>query len=431
MPETNYGRLFRNWSYLRVFFAGLGSVAGSSIAGVCIVWIAAVDTNSPLAVAALAIAQLVAAILFSTLGGTLVDRYNRRRLMIISDVSRGGALALAAIVLAVYGFNLPVLLFAEAVIGAFTVLFNPAEQALVPALVGEAEVADANGLVRSSRSALQFVGVAIGGVLIVTVGAVWGVVANAITFGLSAAIITGMSVSESLAAPRAGEVKEGYFTELKAGFAWLWQAKGFFQLTISALFFNFAWTMIATFIVFYATYVLHGSALVYSGLLLAEVVGTAIGSLLVGPLGAARYAGKAWVLPYGICSGVIALFLVFVPTVGVSVATLFVLGLLAGFSGTAWLTAAQLLVPRGMQGRYFGVDALGSAAILPIAELVGAFLIATFGVDSYGIRTTFLVGAIVWIVVGAVFLVPRALWNLGVPAAPATSRSDAGGAGTP
>ncbi len=432
MSATNYRALFRNGSYLRVFSAGLGSVAGSAIASVCIVWITAQETHSPLDVAGLAIAQLIPAIVFSTLGGTLVDRYNRRRLMILSDLARGGALAFAAIVLAVHGFNLPVLLFAEAVIGAFTVLFNPAEQAIVPALVPSDQVADANGLVRSSRSTLQFVGVAIGGVLIVVVGPVWGVAANALTFGLSATLLTGMRIAESLASPRALDEKAGYFAELRAGFAWLYQAKGFFQLTISALFFNFSATLIATFIVFYATYVLLGSALVYSGLLAAEVAGTAIGSLLVGRLGAARYAGKAWVVPYGVVSGGVALVLYFFPSSPVAVVTMFALGALGGFAGTAWLTAAQLLVPTGMQGRYFGVDALGSAAILPAAELIGAFLIGLFGVDSFGVRTTFLIAALVWLVVGALFLAPRALWNLGVPPDRATtSRTGADGAGTP
>ncbi|HTZ62308.1 MAG TPA: MFS transporter [Thermoplasmata archaeon] len=430
MNPTSYQELFRNRNYLRVFGAGLGSIAGSAIASVCIVWITASVTGSPFDVALLAIAQLIPAIVFSTLGGTLVDRYNRRRLMVISDLARGGALAFAAIVLAVYGFNLPVLLFASVVLGAFTVLFNPAEQAIVPALVPAPQVADANGLIRSSRSSLQFVGVAIGGVLVVVVGPVWGIAANAATFALSASLLTGLAVSDRLASPRALEEKESYFAELRAGFAWLYAAKGFFQLTISALFFNFASTLIATFVVFYATYVLHGSALVYSGLLAAEVAGTALGSLLVGRLGAARYAGKAWVVPYGAVSGGVALALALVPNVPVSIVTFFTLGLLAGFAGTAWLTAAQLLVPTGMQGRYFGVDALGSAAILPAAELIGAFLIGLFGVDSFGVRTTFLIAAIVWIVVGVAFLVPRALWNLSVPAG-ATSRSADDEAGTP
>jgi Na+/melibiose symporter-like transporter len=423
---ASYRGLFRNRNFVRVFSAGLGSVAGSSIAGVCLVWIVAIDTGSALDVALLAAANLIATLLFSTVGGTLVDRYDRRRLMILSDVVRAVTLGLVVVDLQHFGLNLPLLFAANGIIGAFTVVFNPAEQAIVPALVPAGQVADANGLVRSSRSSLQFVGVAVGGILIVTLGAVWGVGVNALTFALSAALLTGMQVRSHL--PPTGSSptpRPGYWSEMRAGFAWLWQAQGFFQLTMSAMFFNFSSTLIGTFLVFYATLVLHGSAAIFATLLAAEVAGTAVGSLLVGRVGAVRYAGKAWVVPYGVVSGAVALVLPLVVYAPVDIAALFALGVLGGFAGTAWLTAAQLLVPTEMQGRYYGIDSLGSVAILPVAQIGGALLI-----DAVATRETYLIAAILWVVSGTVFLFARAMWQLGVLPSEPTSPAAAGGAGT-
>lgn len=410
MAPRAYGPLFHNPGFVRVFAAGLGSAAGSAIAGVCLVWIVFADTASALDVALLGTSFIAAAILFSALGGTVVDRYDRRRLMILADGARAGALALVVVVLAVRGFDLPVVLVATATVGAFTTLFNPAEQAILPDLVPAGQIADANGLVRSSRSALGFLGAATGGLLIVTLGPVWGIGVNAVTFAISGVLLTGMVTPAPSVAPRVDGPKSGYFSDLRAGFAWLWSAPAFLQLTISATFFNFSSTLIGTFLVVYATLVLHGTALVFAALLTSEVAGSAIGSLLVGRVGAARYAGKAWVVPYGIVSGAVALALALVPSVPVAVIVIFALGALGGFAGTAWLTASQILVPREMQGRYFGIDALGSIAILPLAQIGGALLIA-----SYGTRTTYLAAALLWVVSGAVFLVPRALWQLGVP----------------
>ncbi|MGI0128538.1 MAG: MFS transporter [Thermoplasmata archaeon] len=424
--DSSYGALFRNRNYLRVFTAGLGSVAGSAVTSVCLIWIVFADTGSAFDVALLGTAFLVSAILFSTLGGTLVDRYNRRRLMILSDLARAFALGVVVVDLAFVGFNLPILLVAEGVVGAFTVLFNPAEQAIVPALVPAAQVADANGLVRSSRSTLQFVGISVGGVLIVTVGPVWGVAINVATFAVSALLLTSMRLPDGISLETRRDQRPSYFAELGAGFRWLWEAQGFLQLTISATFFNFSSAIIGTFLVVYASLTLHGSALVFAALLAAEVAGTAIGSLLVGRVGAVRYAGKAWVVPYGVVSGLVALSLSLWPNTDVAVAALFALGGLAGFAGTAWLTAAQLLVPTEMQGRYFGIDSLGSVAILPAGQIGGALLI-----DAFSVRSTYLIAAILWIAAGVVFLFPRALWRLGVrPGAPATLRTAAGEAGT-
>ncbi len=92
--------------------------------------------------------------------------------MIRSDLARAAAaVALVVVVfLQVSGSTCPVLLGGAFVLGAFTTLFNPAEQSIVPSLVAAPLVADANGLVRSSRSTVQFVGASLGGVLIVTVG---------------------------------------------------------------------------------------------------------------------------------------------------------------------------------------------------------------------------------------------------------------------
>ncbi len=190
-----YRRLLGNRNYLRVFTAGLGSVAGSAISSVCLVWIVAVDTGSALDVAFLATAWIAAGILFSVFGGALVDRYDRRRLMILSDVARALAMTWVFVDLHFRGFDLPGILAAYFVVGAFTTVFNPAEQAIIPALVGQAEIAEANGLVRSSRSSLQFVGISVAGVLIVTLGATVGVAVNALTFAVSAALLSGMRLA--------------------------------------------------------------------------------------------------------------------------------------------------------------------------------------------------------------------------------------------
>ncbi len=422
--RASYGGLFRNRNYVRVFSAGLGSVAGSAITSVCLVWLVEQRTGSALDVGLLAVAWVGAALVFSVFGGTLVDRYDRRRLMILSDVARAAAMGSVAVELLVRGFDLLSLLGAYAVVGGFTTIFSPAEQALVPALVPGLQVADANGLVRSSRSALQFVGSAIAGVLLVSVGAAWGLGVNAVTFALSATLLAGMRLAPAARRPTEGNLPS-YFSDLAGGFRWLRRATGFLQLTISATFFNFCSSVVGTFLVFFATLVLHAGALVYALLLAAEVAGTAGGALLVGRVGAVRWAGPAWTVPYGLLSGAVVVAVALEPSLPVAFAALFALGAFGGFAGTAWLSAAQLLVPTDMQGRYFGVDSLGSVAILPAASLGGALL-----VSAYGARTTYLVVGLLWIVAGAAFLLPRELRRLGVRPGELTRRSGDAGAGT-
>ncbi len=410
-----YGALFRNAPFLKLFSAGVGSVLGAAAAQVCLVWLIFSATHSSIDIAYLGLVGAVSAIAFSLLGGGLVDRYDRRRLMILSDLARAAMTVALVLVLVVYGFNLGAILAEELVVSAFTVVFNPAEQSFLPAVVSGRDLPDANGLVRSSRNAASFVGASAGGALIVTIGAVPGVAIMAATF-LSSGILISLISRDRNAVPAVSpgaRPRARFIGDLREGFTWLYRSPGLFQLTVSATFFNFFSTVLGTFLVFYATELLHGSALVFAGLLAVSVAGNGVGALLVGRVGAVRYAGKAWVIAYGVVSAGLLILLARFPALPLALPLLFAIGLCGSFAGTAWLTVAQLIVPTEMQGRYFGIDGLGSWAIIPVGTILGGVLIATVGVGE-----TYLLAGVGWFLAGLVFLIPRALWNLGYPSPP-------------
>ncbi|MCI4352326.1 MAG: MFS transporter [Thermoplasmata archaeon] len=414
-----YASILRNAPFLKLFSAGIASVLGGTAAQVCLVWLIFAATHSSIDIAYLGVVGSLSAIAFSLIGGTLVDRYDRRRLMILSDFARAAMTVALVLVLLLYGFDLVAILFAEFVLTAFTVVFNPAEQSLIPAVVPGQNLPDANGLVRSSRNAAGFVGASVGGVLIVTLGAVPGVAAMGGTFLVSGILISLIAPNRTFLPSLASGLRRRarFLSDLREGFAWLYRSPGLFQLTISATFFNFFSAVFGTFLVFYASGLLHGSALVFGGLLAVEVAGNGLGALLVGRVGAVRYAGKAWVVPYGVVSAGFVILLALFPSLPLALPLVFAIGLFSSFAGTAWLSAAQLLVPSEMQGRYFGIDGLGSWAIIPLATILGGLLIA-----SVGIGETYLLAGVGWLLAGLLFLIPRALWRLGYPP-PATAPS--------
>jgi len=414
-----YRTLFRNAPFVKLFSAGVASVLGATAAQVCLVWLIFTATHSSIDIAYLGVVGSLSGIAFSLVGGTLVDRYDRRRLMILSDFSRAAMTIVLVLILATRGFNLPAILVEEFVISAFTVVFNPAEQSYIPAVVGGRDLPDANGLVRSSRNAASFIGASAGGALIVTFGAIPGVAVMGATFLASGILIALISRDRGAlsAATAVLRRKSRFAGDLREGFAWLYRNTGLFQLTISATFFNFFSTIFATFLVFYATDLLHGSALVYAGLLAVTVAGNGIGALLVGRVGAVRYAGKAWVVTYGVVAAALLILLARFPSTPLALLLALAIGLCSSFAGTAWLTMAQLLVPTEMQGRYFGIDGLGSWVIIPVGTILGGVLIAAVGVGE-----TYLIAGVGWLLAGLVFLAPRALWRLGYP--PPALRAD-------
>ncbi|MCI4320045.1 MAG: MFS transporter [Thermoplasmata archaeon] len=404
-------RLARDPNFLKLLGATLASYTGGAVAQVCLLWLIFSATGSALDVGYFGAAALGAGILFSLVGGTLVDRYDRRRLMSGANLAAAGTVGLLVVVLWTRGFSLLAVLAATFVVSALRTIFAPAEQAIVPAVVGPGSIASANGVLHSVQSTMSLLGSSVGGVMILTVGPIVGIGVNAATFLVAGLLIASLVVPTARASERGSSGRRGAFVaDLREGFAWLRRARGLLELTISAGFFNFFESLFFAFLVVYDALALHGSALVFGGLLVALTAGQGLGALTVGRTRAVRYAGRLWVLGAGCAGGAGLLTLAVFPVIPVAVPVVFLMGYAAGVAGTVWLTAAQLVVPTEMQGRYFGIDSLGSWAIIPLAQIGGGLLVV-----RYGILPTYLVGGILWTVAGAGFLLPRALARFGHP----------------
>src|SRR5438477_8625963 len=191
-------------------------------------------------------ATWVAAALFLTFGtigfvspfaGALGDRFDRRRVMIASD------LAGAACFFAMAFVHAPWLLLGFAFLSAVAEApFLSASSAAIPNLVDDADLGWANGMVAIGRNAGILVGPLVGGVLVASVGSGWVFALNALTFVVSAALVT--TVHGRFNAERsAGDEHRG----LRAGFRFLSADPVLRTITLSflAIVLGLAMTMVA------------------------------------------------------------------------------------------------------------------------------------------------------------------------------------------
>jgi MFS transporter, DHA3 family, macrolide efflux protein len=412
-PRTSdHGPLavLRNRNFSRLFFAGAASLMGFSVGQVALTWIVYAQTGSALNVALVGVSFTVASVVFSLLAGALVDRQERKRLMIVSDLVRALSLGGLTIVFFVAGFNLAIILLVAFILGSFTTLFQPAERALTPEVVGSAQIADANALVQTSNSLIQFGSSAAAGLVIVAFGIEAAFSLNAATFVVSALLIgsiVGFTGSTKRAASASGNGKPSMRGDIMEGFRYIYRNRGLLELTISAGFGNFFFAMIFQFFVVYSTQSLHGGAEIYGLLLAMLALGWAPGAFLAVRLKSVRFAGLAWILG-GVAAGLCVFVLVFLPQFIVASAVTFVMGVILGLTNTTWLTAVQLIIPTEMQGRYFGIDQLGSFAIVPVGQVLGGVTIS-----SFGIATDFMVAGVGLIVSAGVFILSPSLRSLG------------------
>jgi MFS family permease len=159
------------------------SSTGSGIAGVALAYFVYQQTNSAIWLAGTLFFTFGVAGLLLPFAGKLVDRYDRRRLMIASDL-----LSLATWGLLVF-VREPLLLAAIGFVA--TVVAMPywlAASASIPNLVEEADLAWANGLSSAAGSTARLLGPALGGALFALGGAGLAFGVNAASFGASAVV---------------------------------------------------------------------------------------------------------------------------------------------------------------------------------------------------------------------------------------------------
>ena len=404
--------MLRNRNFTLLFYAGAASTGGFSLGQVALTWLVYLTTGSALDVAYVALSSTVASVLLSVIGGTLVDRQNRQWLMILSDLLRALGLAVLAAYLYFAGFSLPLVLGVSFILGTFSTIFNPAQRALIPSILNSDEVADANGLVQVATSVFQSVASAAGGAIVATIGAVAALGINATTFAISAVLTMSMTlgalVKPSLTA--VNEVRKGFVSDATDGVKYITSNKGLLYLTVSAGFINLFFAMMIPFVVIYATNVLNGGVTAYGSLLAAFAVGMAPGALLVGRTKAVAYAGIVWGAT-GLLAGAAMLLSAFTRSFIVAFVLFLAVGVISGYANVTWLSAVQLIVPSEMQGRYFGVDQLGSFAVMPVGQVLGAFII-----QSVSVQTDFLVAAVGTCVISLVFLFSKDMRAVGYSA---------------
>jgi dTMP kinase len=138
IPEAPW-RVFGSKAFFRLWLAQVVSSLGDWIGLIAILAIAArVSDNSGAAVSLVMTTRVLPGFLLGTLGGVIIDRFDRRTVMVLCDVGRAGLLVLLPFVQ-----NLGGLLLVSLGLEMLTLMWGPAQAASVPNLVPDDQLASA------------------------------------------------------------------------------------------------------------------------------------------------------------------------------------------------------------------------------------------------------------------------------------------------
>lgn len=375
-------------AYWRLWTASAVSNLGDGIFLVALPLLAARLTRSEISISIVAAAASLPWLLLSLPIGTLIDRSDRRRVLVISDSVRAGLIALLAIAAATGRAEIWMLWIVALGLGIAEVFFDNASQAIVPAIVPAPQLQQANGRRYAAEMAANtFIGTPLGSVLFAA--AVWlpfGV--DAATFAFSVAMVAPLRGSFRAVDP-AGlpDLRTSLVRETREGLRWLWGHPLLRSLALALGLSNLGFQVAQAVFVLFAQERLGIGERAFGLLLGVMGVGAVLGALLgdrlalwLGRAGAIRLALGTWVATLALTGAVpVAWFVALMAAIESAAAT-------------AWsvvtVSLRQEIVPPELFGRVNSVYRWFGWGTLPIGSLIGGQ-----AAHLLGLRAPYFVGA--------------------------------------
>jgi MFS family permease len=371
----------RNFALL--WFAGLISLVGDRALLAALPFFVYSQTGSSLATAMLFTAYYIPMILLGSIAGVFADLWDRRRIMVVTNVAQAVLLPLLLLVRSEEWLWLVyVVFFLETSLSMF---FQPAETALLPALVPADRLLSANALNALNDNLARLIGPVVGGVLLSASG-LWGIVLiDSASFFVAAVLIWRITTSATHAVTPAAAARKvasswrHVWNEWLAGLRLARTDRLVASLLLVVAIMSFGGAMFDPLLAPFVQSVLHREADSFGWFLTAGAVGGIIGSVSLGQFGQSFRASRIFGL--GNIIGGALLFAVYSQTEFPLVLALEVAaGAALVGSGTGLLTLMQWLVPDRFRGRLSGgVSTTGALVGLAGIWIAGA-LADVFGV---------------------------------------------------
>lgn len=292
-PTAKYGFLINRNFALLAFGQAISNMGDFVYSTTLLIWVFLL-THSAVAVSGVLIAQYTPVFLLGPVAGVFVDRWNRRRTMIVADIARGIAALLPLIV--PIALRLPAIYASVFIIASFSRFFTPAKSAVLQVIVPDERQPQAASISQATMALSFIVGPALASPLYFVVGPFVAIVINAVSYGASALFLSTIRASREALQPSLTVIANGaqarsgmgaVMRELGAGFSFVGRTRVLLMVTLLALIAMLGAGALNALDIVFVSRNLHVNGALYGPL-------AAVGGLgaLVGAIGAGLLASK-------------------------------------------------------------------------------------------------------------------------------------------
>lgn len=357
----------------RLATSDLTSTVGDAVFNVSAMWIVYSTTGSILTASVVQVLWQTPSALFGAFAGVMVDRGSPHRILVNANWLSALTLALLATYLLLTDSGEAVaILLVVFLLNVLVTVMSPARYVLIPRLVRTKDLASVNGLLSSIQTGGMLLGNALAGLVLVSVGRVWGFVLDSITFFVGAILVRSIDFSGS------GEVEADTGDGAKSVRGALSEIINWILASVVVRLF-----VIITLLVNISSFVgplypalvkerLHAGAGVYGLIEAASVVGAILGGVAAGRIERRWGAGRVFIWGIGAC-GLAMLGVAISQVVAITVILEIVVGLTTTTAAIGVGSVTQSLVPESMRGRLGGFVRSSGAFAVPAATLLGGW----------------------------------------------------------
>jgi len=358
------------------------SMIGDGVYVFAVAWFVYKDLGaSPAVFSLVGVAWTVPQVLLLMATGALSDRMDRRHLMIVGDLLRLLAIAAIGSLILLDAMTVPLLIVLVLPYGAGQAIFGPAFSSIIPMIVPEEQLVEANSIGQTMRPlAMIVIGPIVGAAIVAAAGTGWAFLLDALTFGVSAICIALMRVR---AAPKTDDEQTELWADVREGISYVrstpWLKWGLLAGMVSLF---CVWGPWETLVPFVVTDQMSGTEFQLALVFGAGGVGSIIASLVMAQRGGLpRRALTAMYIAFAIGMGMTTFF-----GIVANVPQAMVVALIAESAISVlvviWFTAMQTLVPNELLGRVSSLDWMITILGAPISFLVVGPAAAAFGADT-------------------------------------------------
>ena len=391
-------RVMRHRDFTLLWTGGLISMIGNWMLLAAIPFYVYQVTESALATSATLMAYIAPGVIFSSLAGVFVDRWDRKRVMVIGNLLQMLVVSLMLFIRSPeWIWVIYVATFLEATISHFV---SPAENALLPTLVPEEELISANSLNSMNDNLARLVGPAIGGALLALVGFSSVILIDAVTYAAAAMMISLVSATTRPAVAQTDgktglrEAWRRFWRDWLSGLRYIKQVR-ILAYTFSIVAFALLGdAIISALLVVFIQDEMGLSSVEFGWMMTARGIGGLFGGLLLAQIG--QKLTQTGLVAWGLMlSGGLIMLMVLFPTLAVVLPLL----ILAGITAIGFLIGSQTILQTESEEQYRGRVFGAYGTTLTLLMLIGSGLAGLLA-DRVGSIPLMTAAAIIFILAG-------------------------------